>query len=77
MRSLRNEGRSLPSDQQVIHAISYGPRLLSDLGGKWVKETDANGFYRAIGWKDAEFAELTKEIRSSIADCQEVKQNQG
>lgn len=36
------------------------------------RETDANGLYWAIGWKDADFAELTKEISSSIADYQKA-----
>lgn len=40
------------------------------------KETDANGFHREIGRKDEDFADLIKEIRSSIADYQKaVKQH--
>lgn len=58
MRGLHHEEDRFLADQQVIHAISYGPRLLSDLGGKWVKETDANGFYRATGWKDGKMQNL-------------------
>lgn len=69
MRGLHHGEACFVTDQQVIHAII----TIYEIRPFWSwremgRETDANGLYRAIGWEDADLAELTKEIRSLISD---------